>query len=371
MAAGEMDIGPWQRQIASAPMPAIRWRSGRQWMLLVASAAFLIAALLAPDRYLPAGGETALQIGGEMRKLSDKIETLKQERILPPEKAQVLEKDLDRVRQEALGKDPAKTMEAIDHLEQSLSKTAAAAAESAVKQTETASRTQELAEALQAAQGQMDPEQCREAMKELARMAEQAAAESQSLADGLSDELREALQQGALTDEQLRRLCKSLKQCKECQRAKIAKLIEAKLVDAAEIECCDKAGEGDEAALVEALCQCKNGKQLAESLSCGGLPGRGGTNRGPAPAVMTWQKTVSKENTAFKEKVLPPAAVASLKKSRLVGVSVGDPASAKPAGGSSGGALGSAQAGGGEAHAQIILPEHEKTVQRYFNREKK
>ena len=99
-----------------------------------------------------------MQIGGEMQKLAEKVQVLKQEQILPPEKAQVLEKDLDRIRQEALGKDPAKTMEAIDHLEQSFSKSAAEAAESAIKQTEAASRAQELAQALSEAQGQDGPQ---------------------------------------------------------------------------------------------------------------------------------------------------------------------------------------------------------------------
>jgi hypothetical protein len=65
------------------------------------------------------------------------------------------------------------------------------------------------------------------------------------------------------------------------------------------------------------------------------------------------------------------AAVASLKESRLAGLSRGDPTAAKPGAGSSGGALGSAQAGGGAARTQIILPEHERTVRRYFYRQKK
>ena len=69
--------------------------------------------------------------------------------------------------------------------------------------------------------------------------------------------------------------------------------------------------------------------------------------------------------------MLPPAAVSSLKDSRLAGISVGDPTSKEPGGGSAGGAFGAAQAGGGAAHTQLILPEHEKTVQRYFDREKK
>jgi hypothetical protein len=296
---------------------------------------------------------------------------LKQEQILPPEKAQVLEKDLDRIRQEALGKDPAKTMEAIDHLEQTLNKSAGDAAESAIKQTETASQVQELAGVLKTAQSQMDPKQFGEAMKELAQLAEQAAAESKSLSDSLSDELRDALQRGNLTDKQLEELSKALKECKGCQRAKLEKLVEARLVDAAELALCDRAGNGDQAALAAVLGGDKDGVPVPTMLEGSGLPGRGGLNRGPAPAVMTWQKEVRKEGAAFKEKVLPPAAVASLKKSRLVGVSMGAPTAAKPGGGSSGGALGSAQAGGGEARTQIILPEHQKMVQRYFNREKK
>ena len=371
MTAGDMDIGRWDREIACVPTPTLRWQPGRQSMLFFCSVAFLIAAFLAPDRYLPSGNETALQIGGEIEKLTEKIQVLKQEHILPPEKAQVLEKDLDRIRQEALGKDPAKTMETFDHLEQSLGKAAADAAESAIKQTEMASQTQQLAKALEGAQAQMDPKQFREAMKELAHLAEQSAAESESLADSFSEELAEACRQGDLTDQQLAELCEALGQCKACQRARLVKLIEARLIDGTKLLLCEEAGECDEAALVDALCQCDSDEELAAVLACRGLPGRGGITRGRADAVMTWQQDVNKGDAAFKEQVLPPAAVASLKQSRLVGVSVGDPTSAKPTGGSSGGALDLARAGGGEARTQIILPKHEKTVQRYFNREKK
>ena len=370
MAAGDLDIGPWDRRIASAPAPTLRWRPGRQVLLLVASVAFLIATLLAPDRYLPSNRETALQIGGEIEKITEKLQILKEEDILPPEKVQVLEKDLDRIRQEAEGRDPAKTMEALDHLEQSFCKEAAEAAESAIQQTERVGQTQELAEALGQAQDQLDPRRFGEAMKELARMAEQAAAENELLADGLSDDFQESCQEGCLSDEQLRELAEALKNCKACERAKIVKLINARLIDAGALKRCDRAGECDPEELLLALCECEDCEDLAALLACGGLPGRGGINRGRADAAMTWQNGVEKEDAAFQEKVLPPGAVASLKESRLAGLSAADPTAAEPGGGSSGGALGAAQAGGGEAHAQTILPEHAKTVQRYFSREK-
>ena len=169
-----------------------------------------------------------MQISGEMQKLTEKIQVLKEEQILSPEKAQVLEKDLDRIPSaEALGRDPAKTMEAIDHLEQSLSKTAAAAAETAIKQMETASRTQQLAEAMQAAQGQMDPKQFGEAMKELAHMARQAAAGIARTWTQISPRISKKRASKASGDRRAtsRGLCKALKECKLSEQL-LAKLIQ-------------------------------------------------------------------------------------------------------------------------------------------------
>jgi hypothetical protein len=372
MTAGETDIGLWSPSIATVTLPVLRWQSRRQWMLLFASAGFLMATFLAPDRYLPSSDDSALQIAGEIHKLTDKIQLLKQEQILRPEKVQAIEQNLSVIRQEATGKDPAKTLEALDHLEHSLNDTAVDAAEAAAKQIEAIRPVQELAEALPTAKSQMNPEQFNDAMKELAKISQEAAAENQSLADNLSDELKEALKQSLLTDEQLRELCKSLKECKLCERAKLAKLINAKLIDAAElIEC--ESGEYDEAALIDALRRCKDGSELAEAIALANASraGKGGPGGGGPPAIMTWSQGTDPKGVAFKEKLLPPASMASMKKSRLVGVSAGDPRLAKPGGGSVGGALASAHAGGGEARTQIILPEHEKTVQRYFSREKK
>jgi hypothetical protein len=372
MAAGDVDVGQWSQKIAVAPTPALRWRAGKQLAILAASSAFLVAALLAPDRYLPLADES-LQVGGEMEKLTERLQVLKQEQVLLPEKAEVLERDLDRIRSEALGKDPAKTMEALDHLEQSFSKMASEAAELAIKKSEQAEETQALAEALDAAQGQMSPEKFGEAMKDLADLAAKAAAENALMAGELSPELAEALRNGNLTKEQLQALAQALKDCKAGEKAKLMKLVQARLVDAKELRRCEKAGECDKAALIAALCDGKDcDEAFAFNVDGDGLPGRGGISRGRGDAAMTWQQEdAQKGDAGFKEQVLPPAAAASLKESRLVGISIGDPSSKEPGGGSSGGVLGGAKAGGGEARTQVILPEHEKTVQRYFDRSKK
>jgi hypothetical protein len=390
MAAGEREIGSWSGQMREAGVPVVRWRLGRYKVLLPAAAVFLAASFLVPNRQLPFAGGDWLQVDKQVSDLSRKLEVLKQEQLIPAEKAQVLEKDLERVRQEASAKDPAKTMEAIDHLEQSFSKAAAEAAESAIKQAEKAGRAEKLAEALQKVQAQMPPEQLAEAVKELGRMTDEAAKESKSLAESLDQDLLDACEQGELTDQQLQQLADALGQCKNGQQAMLAKLVKARLVDGGMLGLLDGepmdggqlglldgdpsggdggdgGGDGELAAL---LAKCKDGADLAAAL-VGGLPGKGGPGGGGPPAAMTWSDEASKENTAFKEKVLPPAAVASLKDSRTIGISRADATADQPSGGSSGGALNSAAAGGGAARTQVILPEYEKTVRRYFDREKR
>ncbi len=382
MTAGERDLGKWAPRMPALAMPAVRLHAGRQGMLLSAGVAFLAAGFGIPDRYLPAR-EESLQVGTQMEQLAAKIEVLKQEQLIPPEKAEVLEKDLERVRREASGKEPAKTMEAMDHLEASLAKAAAEAGEAAVKHAEAATKAEDLAQALEEVKGQMAPQQLSEAMKELGRLTDKAAAECKSLADGLDKDLAAACHEGRLTPDELKGLARALAKCKDCQRMRLEKLIRARLVDAAEWARMAEALEGHEAELAVILGQCDNSDDLdavlaglatgdeagrIDDLSEAGIPGRGGRGGGGPPTALSWSKGANQENVAFKEKVLAPAAVASLKDSRLVGVSLGDPTAAKPAGGSAGGALATAKAGGGAARGQIILPQHEKTIRRYFER---
>jgi hypothetical protein len=371
MTAGEMEIHGWRDRISNVPQPAVRFDARRHCLLLLCAIAFLAVAAMTPDKYLPSAETEPLQLGQQMQELSAKVEALKQEQILPPEKAQVLEKNLEQIRQEAAGNDPAKTLEALDHLEQSFSQAAEEAAESAQKRAQAAGRLEELADALQEAQDQMDPQQFSEAMSELNELAQQAAADNASLLDGLDGDLLDSLQQGNLSPEQLSQLSGALKNLKACDLKQIENLIKARLIDASELEKIEAAGECDGEALAAILVQCENAGQIANAINGDGLPGRGGVSRGRGDAAITWKDEASKEDIAFKEQTLTPAAIASLKESRLLGTSVGDPKSPQPGGASAGGALESAQAGGGSARTQLILPEHDKTVQKYFNREKK
>ena len=390
MADGDVDVASWTSRIERVPAPALGWRYRRPLTLWVASAAFVVVAFLMPDRTLSTGGNS-LQIGGDVRKLADQLQVLTREQIVPPEKAKVLEKDLERVREDAKGNDPAKTMEAMDNLAQSFRKTAGEAAESAIRQTETLSREQQLAKALDKAmktpEAEKEPKKLKEAMQALAKMTAQSAEENKALSNCLPGGLKDACGKGELSEKQLEELPKDLSEAAEGEEAEVARLADAGLVDADDLERCKAAGEElDATELAAALCKCQGGLPCDEAdlaaflsglnydtseLKELGRPGRGGLTRGPAPAAMTWTEGADKDGAEFKAKVLARGAVHSLKDSRLVRISGGAPGGGQPGGESSGGALNAAQAGGGEAQTQLILPEHEKAIQRYFERGKK
>ncbi len=148
------------------------------------------------------------------------------------------------------------------------------------------------------------------------------------------------------------------------------------MIDGDILSKCEGGGEGDfdEGELRAALLGCEDGEELGELLAAlngGCLPGRGGVTRGRGDAAMSWKNGSEKNGVKFKEKALSPAALSSVKESRLTGVSRGNPTAKKHFDNSAGGALSSSQAGGGEAQSQLILPEHKKSVQRYFDRGKK
>jgi hypothetical protein len=98
------------------------------------------------------------------------------------------------------------------------------------------------------------------------------------------------------------------------------------------------------------------------------LPGRGGIDEGGGPVPLTFGPESDRDGTKFKQLTLPPADLAALKESVLAGVGKTDPKPDKPGEASQPGALRGANAGGGSANTQVILPRHRKTVEKFFDR---
>jgi hypothetical protein len=367
MAGAEQPIGEWQERLPEVRQPALRWRGERSWGLFVAGLAFVALAFLVPQGLADLVGHR-LDVDREADALAKQIDVLEQEKVLDKQRSGDLKASLEQVKREAKGKDPVKTLESLDHLKDLASKAAQEAAESATRKMEDLSRAETFAEAMEKLAGKMDKGQLAEAMHEMAVLAKKALDERELLESGLDPATLEALKNSTLSPEQTKKLMEALKNAKEGTKAKVGRLVKAKLIDASALEKCDKAGKCDCAGLAAYLKENGAKSDLSDAIAMSEEPGKGGVSRGPGPAKIQFGDESSEEGAKFKEEELPASELQSLKDSELSGLSTGIPQLGKKAGAARSGALAGAKAGGGSASTQVVLPRHRGAVGRYFER---
>ncbi len=258
MAGAEGPLGAWEESLPELVLPPVRWHGRRAGALLAAAVGFVVLAFALPQGLADLGSGPPLDVGREVARLHEQIEVLKEEKLLDAPRADDLKEKLDQVREDARGKDPAKTLEALDHVEDVAQKTAREAAEEAVRKTEELAKAESLADALQRLDKSGDSKLMAEAMADLAVRAQKAAGEKELL-DHLDEELAKALQKGTFTKEELKRLAEALAECKAGKAHRLAKLHKARLIDPDALKQCDKCGECKGEALAAYLKDCKGG----------------------------------------------------------------------------------------------------------------
>jgi hypothetical protein len=364
MAAEAGDISAWEQSLPAATVPVMRWKSGRSMGLFGLSALFVATALLLPDRITSAALHKPLEIGKTVDELRAEIETLKEEKILEPDKAADMEKELERLQGKASALDPNKTWEALDHLKESNSDLARQAAEEILAKTSSLTEAETLAQALQmAAEAGLNPESATRAAQDLASMLKSARLEEGLLNGAIPQELLNQL--NGLSPEDMKKLLSAIQGNKQGLGRTLTNLANLKLIDAKSLSQCKGAGEcPNPEALALFLCQNTNATScVATVLSyC-----RGGIDRGRGDAPMTWKEESSEQGAKFKEEALPMSD--RLTDSSFVGVSRTAPDLSGEEVTVEHGALAGAAASGGAAHSQVILPRHKQAVQNFFSRD--
>ncbi len=370
MTSNEIPIGEWSQQIASVRLPALSWRKQQPFALLGCGFSLLLFAFLLPQSITNFAGNS-LDVTREVKKLNDQLDVLEKEKLLEQPRANQLKSSLEQVRREAKGRDPIKTLESLDHLQQVANKTARDAAEAAIRRMEELARVEAFAKALDRIGNKMTKQQLSEAMHELAAITKKLANENEKLLPHLDKETLEAIKNSSLTPEQAKKLMEALKNAKEDTKDVVARLAKAQLVKAEDLEKCDKAGKCDCDGLMAFLKDNGTKSDLTAMLTegLGEEGGEGGINEGPGAAKLSFGDESSLAGTKFKEKELPAAQLQQLKNSELTGVSTGAPnlGKEKAQQGASGALLG-AESGAGSANTQVVLPQHRGTVRRYFDR---
>jgi hypothetical protein len=364
MADADSDLGSWRMPEIS--LPRLRWRKGRAFGLLSASLAFVVISLLAPVRFATINAARPMDVSREVENLSAQIEALKEAQIIEESKAEALEQKLEDLSQEASGEDPAKTWEALDHLNDAVEKAAKEAAESANARQERLARAEALAEGLMAGADQLDSKTMTEAMRTLSEMTQDAMKENEALAGGLSPETRQAIKSGSLKPEHLKDISKALGQGKSSLNQKLSKLNQSGMINPKSLKGGAQANRRDNSGLAKFLKENAE-KMSVEEATLQWCEGKGGVDRGRGDAAMTWTDGSNEKDAKFKEKVLPPSSVAGLKDSQLVGLSASAPM-VDTTGVAAHGALNNTASGGGSAYTQTILPRHRGAVKRYFDR---
>jgi hypothetical protein len=365
MAGGEVDLGEWREQVPPFELPRLLWRGTRSWALLACGAGFVLLGFLLPQGFADLG-QRRLDVRREVDRLARQIDVLKEEKVLQPARAQTLKEKLEQVRRDAQGRDPVKTLEALDHVQDLANQAAQEASDSAARQSEDLDRAEALSDALNRHGAKLEPAALTEGMAQLSALAKKAASEKELLAAGLDPATLEALQSSALTPEMLKKLGAAFGQCKGGMQRRLAQLVKAGLLDPDALSRCK--GNCDMAALAKYLKE--NG---CKGCLCNGLaqcenPGRGGITRGPGPAKLTFGDETTQDGFKFKEEALPPSALESLKDSSVTGITLGAPPSKGDKGPAQAGALAGARAGGGSATTGVVLPRHRAAVEHYFDR---
>jgi hypothetical protein len=354
----------WQEHLPPPAVPGLRWRSGRAFGLLTVSAAFAAVTLLLPDRLATLHAQPSLQIGKLVGELKTEVQTLKDEKILEEKKADETQKQLAKLEEQSSGLDPAKTWEALDHIKESDSDLAKRAAEEAENKLTSLSAAQTLADAMNmAADNGMSEDTATRAAEDLAGMLKAAKLEDGLLKGDIPPELLSQL--NGLNKEQLQKLLAAIQFNKGNLGRAVTNLANLRLIDPKFLSQCLNAGQcNNPNALAEFLCTCTNAGSCNLTALC---YGRGGPGGGGGTGPMTWQNQSSEDNLKFKENALPPSA--HLSDAQFVGVSRSAPELNGDNVVAENGALAGAQASGGSANSQVILPEHKQAVQRFFKRD--
>jgi hypothetical protein len=368
MAAQTHATESWHDAMPPVEVPGVRWKFGPSLGMVSVGLAFLLLAFLVPQGFANRD-ENGLDVSREVERLDRQLEILQQEKVLDPARAADLKEKLEQVRRAAKGRDPVKTLEALDHLHDLVAKAAKQASESAGRKMEELGRAEAMAMALDRMGLKLDPAQLAEAMNELAQLAKRAATEKELMEAGLDQETLDALKAGKLTKEQMKKLAKALGKGKELTKEQVGRLVKAKVLDAAALEKCDKAGKCDCAGLAAYLKENGSKSDLADAIALIEDEGNGGTADGPGKSKLTFGDEDNDEGFKFKEEALPESDLKAIKDSQVSGISKALPQIGKEKPGeAASGALKGAKAGGGSANTQVVLPRHRGAVERYFDR---
>ena len=367
MCAGTDGASAWP--VTVNRLPGIVWNASRATGGLALAMLFGLTTLLLPARFFAGTTRPATQgLGALVGELAERVSQAESENLLPEPLVAALSNQLERIEAGGDAADPARTLEALDHIEEELSKSADAQAEKLAAEQTALQATLALAEQMASSLDAAPPTdaQANAAAEAFSQLLAQA-----PLAPALASNLLAVVAgTNGLTTASLEQLAAQLREAGMCREAQLKRLGELRLVDAS---ACRGGGSCTNAqACAAALTQMIEGSGPdAEAAAClaalCNTPGAGGLSRGRGDAPLTWTDPASREGAGFKDESLTTTRMPAADQARLEGLSAVAPEVADtPAPATSGALLETAAPASGGSPQAPILPRHRETVTRFF-----
>jgi hypothetical protein len=236
MAGAEQELGAWRQRLPALNLPYLHWDGRRAGTLLAIAAGFVFLSFLVPQGLADLHFRSPLEIDQEIGRLLQQIALLKGESMLDPKRAEMLAEKAAHLREHSSGKDPARTLEALDHLRHLAQEAAKQATEQNTNRSQHLGEAQVLAEALLRNADLLDPQLVKGVLAELNNLVGE---------DSLPPEVREALRQQQFDPEQMKKLAGVLRGHMDQLKGRMEKLHMAGLIDAETLARCREAGECD------------------------------------------------------------------------------------------------------------------------------
>ncbi len=106
----------WEKELPALREPRVSSTARRLWGVAGMSVAFLFGGAFTPPFPVSAPVENKLAVEAQSEPLRQELDALLEENLLPREQGEQLKKELEKLTEQALGTDPAKTYEALEHL---------------------------------------------------------------------------------------------------------------------------------------------------------------------------------------------------------------------------------------------------------------
>ncbi len=349
------------------PLPRVVWREPRLAGGLALALTFVLLTALLPQRFfVGAAAPTVPPVAALVERTAARIADIEEEQLLPAQAVAALSNQVALAAASGDASDPARTLEALDHVAEELARAAEEQAAALAAEQETLQAALALAEQLASRldEAPLDGALGAAAAEALARFLSQAPL-TPALASNL---LTTARLPPGLTPAALRDLAGMLRDAGALNEARLVRLADLELVKAS---ACRGGSCTNAADCASALARLLDGEgkaaEAAAALAalCAG-PGAGGISRGRGDAPLTWTDPATREHVAFKDEAVASGRHPAADTARLAGLSAAAPEVPAAPTAVNPGALGPAAAPRGAVPQAPLLPRHREAVARFF-----